>query len=363
MKRRLESHQVKPHIRQIWSAGMCAFVCLVLANLGACSPLRSGTETYSKPQVEPPGGSADEAATALGDRPGSVASMPRAKFESAIGLPTDLIGNGHLRRAFLDREAGVRVGLSPVHVGAFSDVACVVGKTLDAPRNYGNADGFTPMNLESGKSASEILGFDVETKLRRPSIETDLAEFLQGDENTELIFYNPASYLRGIRYLSKPSRIQFDADRCGTSFVNKIALVGQLYVVLKVTYRSPEARAKFEERLHAADIELAKMLTEIKRDPGSFRSLAKFSMAAYQIGGDLTKLAANLGGASHVDCTPDDLSACEGVYKNIINYSTDRRMGFPSQLEPRSQPGPLPLPVGFGDLGRIPQLPHKETLM
>lgn len=286
--------------------------------------------------------------------------MPRAKTESRVGLPTDLIGNGKLGRGFIKGEDGFRTGNI---VGVFAKQQCVSGRRIEHYSEAGTFNGFKPLVSYLVKYPSGILGFDITNTSRRPSIESDLAEFLKVDENTEIVYYNPASYVRGELALEGERVTHFMGGSCGTAYVKRVAYVGQIFVMLKVTYGSAQDRAKFEQRFRASNVELAKMLTEIRREPAAFRGLVKFSMAAYQIGGDITKLAANFGGASQIECTPDDLSSCEAVYKNLSDYAADAGYGFPSQLKYESTPGPLAIPVSFGEMMQTPKLPQIETVM
>lgn len=346
---------------RIGRASSIVFIGSIAATLIACSAMHS-SETQSALKADGTS-SKDDGDAVTGERAASVASMPRAKTESMLGLPTDLLGNGNLSRAFIKRRSGAHAKVSPDIVGIFSTASCVEGTTFETPISEDDSKGFNPIPYDKSTSPSEILGFDINANSREASMETDFANFLKGDENTDLVFYNPASFLRGVRSLRGVHLGPFVSDRCGSLYVKKVAYVGRIFVVLKVTYRSPQDRKTVEERLRASKLELASLLTEIKRDPGTYRSLLKFSMAAYQIGGDVRKLAANLGGASYVECTPDDLIACEGVYKNLTEYATDSHAGFPSQLTPRSEPGPVAVPVGFGDMSDLPRLSQLETVL
>ncbi|CAN5657586.1 hypothetical protein BH10BDE1_BH10BDE1_27090 [soil metagenome] len=329
-------------------------VSVLVTSLSACSPSTPEAQVKSSADSSP---HLDLVRTQL---PRPAALMPRAKTESRVGLPTDLIGNGRLGRGFIKSEDGFRTGNI---VGVFAKKQCVSGRRVEHYFEEGTFKGFEPLVSHLVKYPSGILGFDITNTRRGPSIESDLAEFLKGDENTEIVYYNPASYARGDLSLEDERVTHFMGGTCGMAYVKRVAYFGQIFVMLKVTYGSAQDRAKFEQRFRASDIELAKMLIEIRREPEAFRGLVKFSMAAYQLGGDITKLAANFGGASQIECTPDDLSACEAVYKNLSDYATDTGSGFPSQLTYASTPGPLAIPIVFGEMLKTPKMPQIETVM
>ncbi len=115
--------------------------------------------------------------------------------------------------------------------------------------------------------------------------------------------------------------------QCGDEFVNQIDLGSQLFINVKFEFANAEARSEFEAEIHLDFIKMFEVEGAAKVALEKFANSVKVSISAHQVGGNVQKLAKILGqdssgGVAMINCSVDNVQACEAALNNIMTYVT-----------------------------------------
>jgi hypothetical protein len=119
-------------------------------------------------------------------------------------------------------------------------------------------------------------------------------------------------------------------ERCGDQVLSKLMKGGSLIVQYKIDFSSLTDKQNFEAAVNAAYLDAATANAKISQELTKYRSRATVKVAAYQSGGDPTRLFTAMGGGSSdgsgaaaiVKCATADLSACGTFMTNAVKYGT-----------------------------------------
>lgn len=150
----------------------------------------------------------------------------------------------------------------------------------------------------------------------------------------------PTKKLTNVRLSPLGVSLAADFDRwtqaCGDEYVDEITLGAKLFFSIRVDFSSKEQKQSFESRfslsgpLYSAQADLNTASREFSRD-------SKVTVAAFQIGGDVSKLTDVLGNSQaardgFVQCSLGNFTDCAKVIAAALEYGSDTNSGFPSQL-------------------------------
>lgn len=233
---------------------------------------------------------------------------------------------------------------------------CLDGEVVYVGKQDANFNLDTTVRQEAlEKSLGMEAGFRVRTGVTTYS---GSAKFLKASKsNSHSITLNySADYSFKQRLLSNPKlntigeKFRDNPDRfkktCGDNFIYKQTLGAKLFYTLKINFDSKEARDFFEAKVKMSS-SMNSAYAGLRNAKNHFSSKTKVTFTAYQLGGDISKLTSLISDVENTDtnknsayafveCTLGSLEKCENVMKAAINYATDTRKGFPSQLSPDS---------------------------
>lgn len=235
--------------------------------------------------------------------------------------------------------------------------SCMQGQetTAGAPRSSFSLD-----QTMSEEQLAKELGFSIGGRARYGVVEggaeaSFLSKSTSGGFSIVLIY--KANYFFPVKKLVSPIRstlgssVDHDDERwrtsCGDRFVHEIRKGANLYVSLRIDFASKTKKDEFSASFNIAG-PLASANGALKTASASFDRRTRVVVSAMQVGGDVSKLTAILGGSvdgiqAYTQCTLGNFDSCANFVKNVLTYASDVKEGFPSQISPSSQPGPADL--------------------
>jgi len=132
---------------------------------------------------------------------------------------------------------------------------------------------------------------------------------------------------------------------CGQEYVEELVRGARLFFSIRVEFSSRERKQQFEARFNISG-SVASAQANLDQASREFSRDAKVVISARQVGGDVSKLTAIFGtpeaaNNGFVECSLGvNFAQCAGVIRRAIEYASDTRAGFPSQIAPGASPGP-----------------------
>lgn len=235
--------------------------------------------------------------------------------------------------------------------------SCMQGQegTAGAPRSSFSLD----QTMSEDQLAKE-LGFSVGGRARYGVVEGSAeANFLSKSTSGgfSIVLIYKANYFFPVKKLLSPTKSALGSEvddnderwktACGDRFVHEIRKGANLYVSVRIDFASRSKKEEFSASFNISG-PLASANGALKSASASFDRRTRVVVSSMQVGGDVSKLTAVLGGSTdglqaYTQCTLGNFDSCAQFVSNALRYASDVNGGFPSQITPTSQPGPADL--------------------
>jgi hypothetical protein len=238
--------------------------------------------------------------------------------------------------------------------------SCINGKT-PVPAGKSEA-GFTFGSSMTESQLSSELGLSVGAKARSGAVEysgsasfltQSMSDSLSVSSAWESDYTFPVDKLivqsgdlndTGKKFLNDPDRW---AETCGDQYVAEVVRGAKLFFSIRVDFSSLQDKEEFQAKFSVSG-PLAEANADLKQASAQFSRSTRVTIAAYQVGGDVSKVTgvfnqSDAGKTGFIQCSLGSFEQCANVIQNAIQYATDVKTGFPSQLSPGALPGPAVL--------------------
>lgn len=239
----------------------------------------------------------------------------------------------------------------------FGAVGCLGGADADSGAARSS---FSLDQTMSEEQLAKELGFSVGARARYGAVEGSLeANFLSRSTSNafSIVAIYRASYLMPVRkrvsvQVNEVGKaVENNPERwtrtCGDRFVSELSRGAKLFVSVRIDFSSQAKKEEFSGSFNVSG-PLASANGALKTASTFSDRKARVVVSAYQVGGDVSKLTAILGGAgagieTYTQCTLGKFDSCATFIGNVLAYASDTATGFPSQLAPNAAPGPAVL--------------------
>jgi len=193
------------------------------------------------------------------------------------------------------------------------------------------------------QEASETLGFKAETKAKFKLVEASAkAKFSRSltSSSFSIALFYAADYGNGYLRLDEGTLewLVPDGDpdwlaRCGDEFMYQKGVGGQLFLLYRIDFASLAAKQEFEGSFNLGVTPAVNVSGEVQRSSSSFFGRASVHVEAFQLGGDVTRLGAVVGGftteegRTALDCTMTDLKPCANFMSKGVEYASAQGSG------------------------------------
>lgn len=151
------------------------------------------------------------------------------------------------------------------------------------------------------------------------------------------------------------------AETCGDEFVTEVTEGARLLFSVRVDFASEQEKKDFSSEFSLSG-PFGGVSATMKKASERFGRRTKVTVAAYQVGGDVSRLSEIFGQSSDelgyfTKCTVGDFDNCAKVIQSALQYATNTTSGFPSQLSANSKYGPATLSyktASYKDIGIYP---------
>jgi Leucine Rich repeats (2 copies) len=223
---------------------------------------------------------------------------------------------------------------------------CVTGDPV--PRGLMESTIHVDTNMKQ-EDVSQSLGFGLSGRARFGIAEASLGasfftEAASSSYSLSTIYsaiYNFQTLkLENVKLSALGSSVEDNFERwqstCGGGYVDEVHKGARLFLSVRVDFKSDKQKQDFEENFHLSSVWAGADQT-LKTASQKFSRDIKIVVAAYQLGGDPSKLSALFGNSdaaekSYMECSLGQFESCAAFLTKALHYATNTDNGFPSQI-------------------------------
>lgn len=239
---------------------------------------------------------------------------------------------------------------------------------LAAPTYSNSNTGLVELNkLYDLNEMKQQLDFKADTHFTigffEASAAADFMHYMENDNLSESLIYRTTYSFKDMSaapkaifgsFLDKTGSDQWKAGpqqfrtACGDSYVSQMHTGAYLYIVYQFDFSNAIDKQNFDATFGASYASLGQFSAELKKQSSSLHIHGAMHVMAYQTGGDPTQLGTIFKAPfpwqpSPISlCSFSNLQACSQLMDGIINYVSNPKTGFPSQLQKMSPGNKIP---------------------
>ena len=271
---------------------------------------------------------------------------------------------------------------------AFTGFTCVDGVTVELGRPESNLDFSMAVDNQLLKKELGIEG-DVRTIVGPGEVSAGAKYLKASTEDSFSITLNYVGTFKFTnRFLKNPklnetgksvARLESLLEQnCGQGFVQQVVRGAKLFISIRFDFTSRDDKESFKAQMDYRS-PLLDVSAGVKTKTENFSKRSQVTVSAYQIGGEVEKLAYVFQGAAtngvqkeenatyaFISCSFGEMEQCKRVLANAVHYATDRsdKESFPHQVNSNNEATSklfanlsyLIVPNAFPELVRIPGL-------